>query len=343
VLARCGAGSFVLIDPKQYVPGSVQSQCTADEVGRCKVEVGSERLAQLGTHVTPFARDVSSVPEGVISRDAIILATFDNRRADIVSNRIAARMADRLIKVNVAPVVGVATVRAYDFRGGSPLCVECQFGAHHYAAQRHPRSCDGALESSRGEQRTNSPRWLSQAAANLAVLATIDLAADNAAAVNWYGREVQYFPATGRVASSRLEANPNCRWDHAARWRNLVRLGEDETTISLREMFWAAEIEVDARAKIRFCQQVALRGRCAKCRTDVAMVRWITDSQASLGPCRGCNSPLLPIPFSVFSELSTEPLFAVMEQPLVAWGVERGAVIEISSDDRRVSFVVGKL
>jgi hypothetical protein len=184
---------------------------------------------------------------------------------------------------------------------------------------------------------------LSQAAANLAVLATLDLAADEAAADNWIGRETQYFPATGRVTSSRLEANPNCRWDHTARWPNLVRLSEDVTTICLRELFWTAAIEMDARAKIRFCQQVAVRGRCAQCKNDFALVRWIVDSQAGLGPCPACGSPLLPIPFSVFSELSTEPLFTVMEVPLAMWGVEPAAVIEISRDERRVSFVVGSL
>lgn len=340
-LARRGADRFVLTDPKEYVSASVHSQCAATEVGRRKVDVGWERLGRSGAQVTSFARDIAAVPEGVLTQEAIVIASFDNRRADIVSNRRAARMGVRLIKVNVEPALGVATVRAYDFRGDSSLCAECQFGRHHYATQRHPRSCDGLLAGS--SRRTNSPRWLSQAAAHLAVLATLDLAADGVDADAWIGREVQYYRPTGQVTSSRLKSNANCRWDHADRWQNLVRLQENELAMSLRELFRAAEIPVDARAKIRFCQQVALRGRCAKCRTDVALIRWIADSQAALGPCPACGAPLLTMPFSIFSELSTEPLLAVMESQLGEWGVERAAVMEISRDDRRVSFVVGSL
>jgi hypothetical protein len=339
-LARLGAGRFVLTDPKHYVAESVYSQCEDTEVGRRKVEVGAQRLCEAGAHVTSIARDIASVPEGVIALDAIVITTVDNRRADILSNRRAARMGARLIKVNVEPALGVAAVRAYDFRGASPLCVECQFGNHHYAAQRHPRSCDGAVEGP-GERRTNSPRGLSQLAAYLAVLATLDLAGDREAADAWLGRERQYFLPAGDITSSQLKPNPNCRWEHAHRWRNIVRLGQTESEISLRELFWAASIEVDARAKIRVCQQVVLRGRCAKCRADFPVVRWIADSRAPLGVCASCVSPLWPIPFSIFSETSVEPLLGVLDQPLNEWGVERAAVIEISRNDRRVSFVVG--
>jgi hypothetical protein len=336
-LARRGAARFVLADPKSYVAASVSSQCTSDEVGRLKADVGAERLRALGAEVTAFARDIWCIPEGVVAQNAIVITTVDNRRADIVSNRRAARMGARLIKVNVEPALEVATVRAYDFRQQTRLCVECQFNGHHYAAQRHPKSCDGAIDA----RRTNSPRWLSQAAAQLGVLATLDLAADGPAANQWVAHEWQYFPRTGVVVRSCLEPKPACRWDHDRRWRNLVRLREGADSISLRELCRAAGVVVDARVKIRFCQQVAMRGRCVNCRTDVSVVRWFTDLQAPVGTCPSCGSLLSAVPFAVFSTTSLEPLLMVLDEPLAQWGLERFAVIELTRDDRCTTFVVG--
>jgi hypothetical protein len=277
------------------------------------------------------------VPEGVIAPGAIVITSVDNRRADIVSNRRAARMGARLIKLNVEPALGVAAVRAYDFRQATPLCVECQFGDGHYAAQRHPKSCDGSVDG----RRTNSPRWLSQAAAQIGVLATLDLAADGDGARDWLGHERQYFAQTGAVSRSQLVAKQACRWNHQRRWQNLVRLVHGAESISLRDLLDAAELAADPRVKIRFCQQLALRGRCSNCRADAGVVRWIADLQSAVGACPSCGGPLHSIPFSVFSTTSVEPLHGVLDLPLAEWGVERFAVLEMNRDDRRATFVVG--
>jgi hypothetical protein len=335
-LGRRGVSRFILTDPKTYSPESVSTQCASHEVGRLKVDVGAEQLQALGADVISFARDIHSVPEGVVPPQAIVITSVDNRRADIVSNRRAARMATRLIKLNVEPELGVAAVRAYDFRHQARPCVECQFGSHHYAAQRHPKSCDGSIDG----RRTNSPRWLSQAAAHLAVLAALDLAADGAAAHKWVAHEWQYFPKTNAVSQSQLLPNRQCRWDHTSRWRNVVRLSKGPDSISLRELLHAADVAVDPRVKIRFCQQVALRGRCTNCRADVTVVRWIADLQATVGTCPSCEGSLTSIPFSVFGATSVEPLLTVLDQPLADWGVERFAAIEISRDKRCTTFLV---
>jgi hypothetical protein len=336
-LARLGARRFVLIDPKCYAPESVHSQCAPEEVGRLKVDVGAEQLRALGAEVVPYARDISSVPEGVVTPAAIVITTFDNRRADIRSNRRAVRMGARLIKLNVEPALDVVALRAYDFRRRARVCVECQFGDHHYAAQRHPKSCDGSFDG----RRTNSPRWLSRAAAQLGVLATLDLAADGAAAPVWLDHEWQYLPKTGRVRRSRLEPKPHCLVDHTQRWQNVVRLQEGAAGISLRDLIEAAGVAVDARVVVRFCQQVALLGRCGKCHIDVAVVRWISDLQAPVGACPACGGSLAAFPFDVRSEASLEPLLTVLDEPLAQWGVEQFAVIEIARGERRVTFVVG--
>jgi hypothetical protein len=336
-LASYGARRFVLIDPKVYAPESVTSQCQPEEIGKLKVDVGSDRLRGLGADVISFPRDISTVPEGVISSDAIVITSVDNRRADIVSNRRAARMRSRLIKLNVEPPFEVASARAYDFRESTGVCVECQFGGHHYAAQRHPKSCDG----SQGERRTNSPRWLSMAAAQLGVLAAIDMAADGIATQHWLARERQYFPKADALTTSQLLPKRKCRWDHSRRWRNIVRLAEAADAVSLRSLLDAAEVEIGPRAKIRFCQQVALRGRCSNCRSDISVVRWLADVQACMGACPCCGSPITPVPFSVFGATSIEPLLSVLDQPLADWGVERFSLIEISENGRSTTFVVG--
>jgi hypothetical protein len=102
-----------------------------------------------------------------------------------------------------------------------------------------------------------------------------------------------------------------------------------------------AQMEVDSRVKIRFCQQLAVRGRCDKCRNDFSIVRWFADLQAPLGPCPSCNGTLLPLPFAAFSATSLEPLRAVLEQPLGQWGVPQFAVVELTRGEQCTTFVVG--
>ena len=245
-------------------------------------------------------------------------------------------MGAQFIKLNIEPSHELAAVRAYDFRRETRLCGECQFDDRHYAAQRHPKSCDGSIDG----RRTNSPRWLSQAAAHIGVLAALDLCAGGSAADNWLHHEWQCFPRTGVLRSSRLEPNQNCRFDHDMRWQSIVPIRADADAISLHDLFQAAEMRVDTSVKIRFCQQVALRGRCSSCRTDVGVVRWFADLRASVGSCPTCGGPLLPIPFAVFSATSLEPLLTVLDQPLGHWGVARFAAIELAQDARCTTFVI---
>lgn len=336
-LAMRGAPHFAITDPKSYVAQSVQSQCESQDVGRLKVDVGSERLRALGADVASYPRDIDCVPAGVVAPGSIVITTVDNRRADIVSNRRAARMGARLIKINVEPKLGVAAVRAYDFRRETGTCVECQFSDYHYA-HRHPQSCDGSTDT----RRTNSPRWLSMAAARLGALVALDLAADDgSAAQQWIGHEWQYVPQTGLVRGSQLGPNPNCRWDHAARWDNVVRLSDSTAALSLRGLCQAADLAVAGRTAIRFCQQVALRGRCRNCCRDLPVVRWISDLQSPVGTCPECDGPVLAIPFAVFRATPLESLWTVLDSPLSDWGVEPLAVIGLSRHDRRTTFVVG--
>lgn len=335
LLAARGARRFLLIDPKRYRAASADSQCEPDEVGCLKVDVGAERLRALGAEVTTYKRDLFAVPEGVIDRRSIVITSVDNRRADIGSNRRAARIGARVLKVNVEPAYDVAAVRAYDFRRETTLCVECQFAEHHYLAQRHPKSCDGAGDG----RRTNSPRWLSQAAASMAAIATMDLACDESAAARWFGRQWQYFPQTGLVSTSRLTPKAVCRWDHARRWQDPVTLGAEEGSISLGELFKRSGVAPEPDAAVRFCQRVALAGSCADCHRKARLVRWVADETA-MARCESCGGRVHADAFWSFEELPLELLLAVFDRPLGDWGVEGGAVIELAGRERRQAFVV---
>jgi hypothetical protein len=98
---------------------------------------------------------------------------------------------------------------------------------------------------------------------------------------------------------------------------------------------------VDMRVKVRFCQMLALRGRCTTCRNDFSVVRWFSDLEAPIGPCPRCAGTLSPLPFAAFSVASLEPLLTVLEQPLDQWGVPAFAVIELTRDEQCTTFVVG--
>jgi hypothetical protein len=70
----------------------------------------------------------------------VILAAMDNWRGVIGANHLATRMAAPLVKANIDPNTGVASVRVYDLRRDHPpVCAECQFNEQHYARQGHPR------------------------------------------------------------------------------------------------------------------------------------------------------------------------------------------------------------
>ena len=90
-LADFGMLNFVLADPKSYGHHSVASQCDPEDVGRFKVHVGAERLAVRGARVTAFPHDISTLPDGLLDSNTILVVSADNRRADILANRLALR------------------------------------------------------------------------------------------------------------------------------------------------------------------------------------------------------------------------------------------------------------
>ena len=334
-LVTLGALDFSLVDPKRYSARSIATQCTADEVGQLKVDVGRQRLAAHGARVLAYPVDVATVPHGAVHRNSIVVASVDNPHADIGANRLAAQMGALLLKLNVEPAYGIAAVRAYDFRRATALCVECQFSAEqHYARQRHPRSCDGAPQ-----QPSNTPRPLARLAAELGVLAATDCL-DESRSGTWLGHEVQFSRDYG-VTRSRLDVNPQCRWDHARRWQPLQRLASGPETISLAELVRLAEVVVQGATTARFCHDVALRTRCESCGHESAKPRWISDLSLPATVCPICAGHVLAIPFFVHGALPLESVAEAMTVPLADWGVPAGAVIELSGGGGRQAFVIG--
>jgi hypothetical protein len=175
----------------------------------------------------------------------------------------------------------------------------------------------------------------------MTAMAVIDLAADDPTASLWLAHERQYCPGSGAVSTSQLTPKPDCKWTHDRRWNNVLPLNEDAATLTLGNLFQLAEIPLDVRAQIRFCQQVALGGRCRGCQRSHSLVRWISDPNAVLASCQFCGGPVYTVGFWTFTQTSVEPLLTVLDSPLGDWGVEPGAVIELSRDDRCQAFVIG--
>ncbi len=334
-LAEFGVRDFTLVDPKSYRPGSVASQCEADDVGQPKVEVGVARLARRGARTAAFRRDVFTLPDGLVAENAVIVASADNRRADIGANRLAARMRVRLLKVNIEPAFDWMAIRCFDFRRKPPLCCECQFSDRAYQTQQHPRSCDD------GDQRhTAAPRWLSQAAGDAAALVAAQLADDRTAS-RWFSRQWQLSLATGKAAISELTASKRCRWDHRNCWPHLERLADGPDLVSLGDLLRLAGMRLDDATQVRFCQQVATEACCAACLERVPGVWWLFDVREPLGTCPGCGGALFAVPYWTYRQTSAERLISVIDRALAGWGVAPYAVVEFARGRRRRSFALG--
>ena len=334
MLYGLGARTFTLIDPKVYHARSTASQCHAIEVGRKKVDVGRERLQD--AQVATYACDIDSVPDGTIDRETVIIASFDNRRADIAANRRAVRMGARLLKMNIEPSVPTVALRVYDYRGPVRMCAECQFSDRHYATQRHPKSCDGPGPG----RRTNSPRWLSQMAGYLGALVVCELTHPESMH-RWASHEWQYQVKTDQIVTSELVPNTNCRCDHAGRWQNVERLQMGPSSMRLVDMIPCRGNRDLRQTQLRFCQNVALRGRCEVCGYETFGVRWISDLDAPMSVCRECGDRVRAIPFWTYSQINADRLRPVLDLPLAEWGVAEHAVLEITRDDRTRTYVVG--
>jgi hypothetical protein len=333
-LAGYGVRRFRLVDPKPYRPESVASQCEPQDVGRSKVQVGAELLAQQGAQVDARVADLCVCPDGLLPENGILLVSADNRRADIAANRLAARMRTRLVKVNIEPRYAFVSVRCYDFRRNVQICCECQLSDDAYRNQRHPKSCDQPVA-----RRTASPRWLSLAAGTVAALTVAQLAGQRTAGA-WYSRQWHLSLADGRSGWSELTPSPRCRWDHSRHWPNLRRLRQGPGELSLEELLCQADASCSAATELRFCQQVTTRAACDGCGKSLPCVRWISEVDQPLGSC-DCGGRLLPLPYWTYRQIHAKRLADVLPLPLADWGVEPYAVIEIAGPRGSQAFVVG--
>ncbi|HVS34810.1 MAG TPA: ThiF family adenylyltransferase [Gemmataceae bacterium] len=334
LLANLGMRRCVLIDPKRYQLTSIATQCEPDEVGRLKVEAVAGRLRTMGVKATPLAVDVGAVEPGWVEDDAVIVVSADNRRADILANRLAAMMQAALVKVNIEPKYHWISVRAYDLRSDAPaVCLECPMTDAQYAAQRHPAGCEGD-----GERPTGSPRALCQAAAGVAALAAARLADG---CPDWFGRQWDLNLAAGRATWCDLPANPDCRWEHGRRWRNRIRLDRDPTGVTPADLLKLAGRPSPSGVRWRLSARAALAVRCGGCGRDAPVLAWASRLSEPIGSCR-CGGELLPVPFCTFEELRAADLDGWLDRPLADWGVPPRAILAVDTGDgEQQSFVVG--
>jgi hypothetical protein len=243
-------------------------------------------------------------------------------------------MGARLLKLNVEPQVACAAVRSFWLGSGSAICGEDQMDDRHYRDQLHPRSCDAAL----GERPTASPRELCELAARLGLVALHRMVTRDRR--HWHGRQWHYSPETGRLITSHLVANPECRCEHAAGWRLVAHPVQLPAPLSLRIIFQQTGVPMTATSRIRFCRRVALRTRCDACLRECHLPYWVDDVDAAGPACVHCGQPTHAIPFWTFQEVTCDQLAAVINLPLPRWGVPPLAVIEVSNRGRRRAIVV---
>lgn len=327
-----GLGRIILVDLKPYSERHVGIQCETADVGRWKVEVAAERLRQRGVDVIAMPRDLEEVPHGVVGPGSLVITCVDNRRGDILANRLAVSVGAKLLKVNVEPSIGIVACRAFQFGIAPTRCVECQFTDNHYQRQQHPRSCDGVGI----ERATASPVWLSRAAGEFGAMIAAELiTADlpGAAIAKWYGFEWQLRSGPAGVRRSELSSNPNCRASHQTAWLPQTRLAGAPSQYSLDDLVrrFGGEHE---QLRVRFCHDVVLSARCAGGCPPQPVVTWIRDREANVGICKRCGGAQFPVPFFSERELTLEKLSVVRELPFSDWGLEPFSVIQLLRGER---------
>lgn len=338
-LAFLGMKRCTVVDRKAYRPQSVVSQCDPHDVGRAKAAVVDEKLQALGVAATAREADIEELPHGIIERNAVVVAALDNRRADILANRLTAMMRARLVKVNVEPAFLAAAVRFYDLTSPlPPVCAECRMTDGHYQSQRHPLSCDGGGP----EQSTGSPRPLCEFAANAAALAIAQIVCSPERWANvWLGTHWQHTLLGGRSTRSRLDPNPVCRCDHSAHWRNLRFLSAGPDRLTLADLFRLARLPPQGATQIRPSHKIATAARCAACGARQGHIfHWVSRLDQPVGTC-GCGGQLQAEPFSVVSAVPAARLQDVFDLPLSRWGVPCHAVLAIETPEVTVSFALG--
>jgi len=337
-LAYMGMRQCVIVDPKPYKAQSRVSQCEGDEVGRDKAMVMADQLRLLDVDATALVEDIDDVPPGYVPPGAVVITSVDNRRADVCTGRLAARMRVRLIKANVAPEYLMASVRAYDLRPERPaLCLECQWTDDQYKEQRHPRSCDGD-----GIRPTGSPRALCQFAADAAALIAAQIVGSpDQLAHRWFGRQWQQMILAGNGFTLQLTPKVSCRWDHGEHWRNLIRLSDGPHRLSLNDLVQKTPMSGSSDVHVRVSGRIAVWARCGQCHAREQRPRWVSRLDRPVSQC-GCRGPLTAEPFFSFHDCPAETLRAVWNRPLHEWGVPAQSVIAIEAGGHQWSFVIGQ-
>jgi hypothetical protein len=323
----------LLIDPKAYKAQSIISQCEPNEVGMNKAEILAQELQGFGVSATALVQDVDVVPPGFLEPDSLVIVAVDNRRADILANRLAARMRAPLVKINVEPAYLTVSIRCYDFRQYPPgVCLECQMSDRHYERQLHPLSCDGGTE-----QATGSPRALSQLAANAGALAIAQLVCSPEHwAKAWWGKQWQQNLLGGQGSFSELHPNPHCRWDHWQSWGEVARMShlKDFTLAQLAQL---AGMESEASLEVEFSGRVATRVVCSECQQQTQGHWWIAELDKPAVRCE-CGGEAFALPFFAHQKLPAEQLSEVWEQSLGSWGIVPGSILRLSSGEDSRSY-----
>ncbi|MBI3469182.1 MAG: ThiF family adenylyltransferase [Planctomycetes bacterium] len=339
-LSFLGVRRIYLCDPKKYKQQSVVSQCDPQEVDRPKAEVVADWLGRWGVDAIPLVADVWEVEPGYITPQTVVIASVDNRRADIGAARLAGMMRALFMKLNVDQPFLSVSLRCYDLRPEIiELCPECQMTDQQYLDQRHPRSCDGDVTG----QATGSPRPQCGLAAAIGALAFAQLVGSpDRWAKPWIGRQWLGTLLGGGVMWSQLVPKPGCRWQHGRHWQGVQRLATgpaDATLVRLLDV--VGDQQKWGGTQLQFSARVATSGVCDRCGHVQKILRWMRTASDPVGQCP-CGGTLTAVPFHTYQTLPAGRVKPWWEQTLASWGVPPFAIIAVEDDSaQQHSFVVG--
>lgn len=318
-LARSGRVSRItLIDGDDYDVTNVATQdICAGDAGKPKVLVQARRLRAIrpGCDVRSLRARVEDLPLGVLRAD-VILAAVDNRAARQWINQVAWRLGIPWIDAGVRAEDMLARVSSY--RPASDLaCGECGFQELDYAALEQRSPCAGEVSS----PPTGASSGLGALAAALQALECLRLleAPDSFTP----GRELVVDSRGHHLLVTRLEINPECRFDHQT-WTLNGSVSLDEP---LSRLLARGSLRLEGHA---FATQFA----CATCGDRVSTLHLGRRLPLRLAQCGACTAHRLPAAGALFDRLEVRHLGAdAARRTLRQLGLLEGDIVALGGED----------
>ncbi len=324
--------ALVLVDPDRYDEDNVRSQDIGrGAVGRMKVHAQAARMRRIRADiaVNAHAVRVEEVPLGLLRADAI-LACVDTREARRRINRAAWRLGVPWIDSGVAADGLLARAVVY-VPGPDKPCLECAWSDDDYALLEARYACGaarGAHASAPASAPTSAPASLGGLAASLQALECGKLLAGGAIGPDHAvepGKTVLIDAAHHTLLTTRLNHNPNCRFDHRT-WDVQIVPASDlpRERIALPR----GRITVEERP-------FATRLSCPDCGTRRAVLRLRDRLTGARRTCRTCGGSMAATGFDLADSIETARRAGAGRTTARTLGLRQGDIFALEDNGTR--------